>query len=169
MWQHKSALLSQWKLLNIIRLLHSALIFYVQRLPFMHTISRKISYRHAVAVSDRTKETMLAFANRCMLEYTKHGFEVANIHADKEFECLREKFENVSLEICGPDEHVPEVERSIRTMKEAMRATAHGLPYWQIDRIPSSTPGAEPPRDARDSGSARSHSTHLETSSSDRP
>ena len=37
------------------------------------------------------------------------------------------------------------------------------------DRIPSNTPGAEPPRDARDSGSARPHSTHLETSSSDRP
>ena len=37
------------------------------------------------------------------------------------------------------------------------------------DRFPSTTPGAEPPRDARDSGSARSHSTHLETSSSDRP
>ena len=37
------------------------------------------------------------------------------------------------------------------------------------DRIPSTTPGAEPSRDARDSGSARSHSTHLETSSSDRP
>ena len=38
-----------------------------------------------------------------------------------------------------------------------------------VDRIPSTTPGAEPPRDARDSGSARSHSMHLETSSSDRP
>ena len=37
------------------------------------------------------------------------------------------------------------------------------------DRIPSTTPGAEPPRDARDSGSARSHSMHLETSSPDRP
>ena len=37
------------------------------------------------------------------------------------------------------------------------------------DRIPSRTPGAETPRDARDSGSARSHSTHLETNSSDRP
>ena len=37
------------------------------------------------------------------------------------------------------------------------------------DRIPSTTPGAEPPRDDRDSGPARSHSTHLETSSSDRP
>ena len=37
------------------------------------------------------------------------------------------------------------------------------------DRIPSTTPGAQPPRDAKDSGSARSHSTHLETSSSNRP
>ena len=37
------------------------------------------------------------------------------------------------------------------------------------DRILSTTPGAEPPRDAKDSGSARSHSMHLETSSSDRP
>ena len=37
------------------------------------------------------------------------------------------------------------------------------------DRIPSTTPGAEPPRDAKDSGSARSHSTHLETSSPNRP
>ena len=37
------------------------------------------------------------------------------------------------------------------------------------DRIPSTTPGAEPPRDAKDSGSARSHSTHLETSSSYQP
>ena len=37
------------------------------------------------------------------------------------------------------------------------------------DRIPSTNPGAEPPRDARDSGSARSHSMHLETSSSDQP
>ena len=44
------------------------------------------------------------------------------------------------------------------------------LLIWNLDdRIPSTTPGAEPPRDVSDSGSARSHSTHLETSSSDRP
>ena len=43
------------------------------------------------------------------------------------------------------------------------------LPHIPSDRIPSTTPGAEPPRDAKDSDSARSHSTHQETSSSDRP
>ena len=35
------------------------------------------------------------------------------------------------------------------------------------DRYPSTNLGAEPPRDARDSGLAWSHSMHLETSSSD--
>ena len=37
------------------------------------------------------------------------------------------------------------------------------------DKIPSTTPCAEPARDAKDSGSAWSHSMHLETSSSNRP
>ena len=40
---------------------------------------------------------------------------------------------------------------------------------FEVDGTPSTTPGADPPRDARDLGSARSKSTHLETSSSDRP
>ena len=40
------------------------------------------------------------------------------------------------------------------------------MEYWQTS---STTPGAEPPRDASYSGSARSHSKHLETSSSFRP
>ena len=109
--------------------------FYVQRLPFVHAISRKIGYRQAVAVPDQAKETMLSFVNKSIFEYTKRGFEVVDVHADKEFECLRESLGNVSLEICGPEEHVPEVEHSIRTMKETMRATAHGLPYRRLPKL----------------------------------
>ena len=52
-----------------------------------------------------------------------------------------------------------------------LQLSCEDLPYdlVYLDRIPSATPGSEPPRDAKDSGSARSHSTHLETSSSNRP
>ena len=109
--------------------------FYMQCLPFVHAISRKIGYRQAVAVPDWDKEMMLSFVNKSIFEYTKRGFEVVDVHADKEFECLRESLGNVSLEICGPDEHVPEVEHSIRTMKETMRATAHGLPYRRLPKL----------------------------------
>ena len=50
-----------------------------------------------------------------------------------------------------------------------MRSLSTDTLPTMFDRIPSTTPGAEPSRVARDSGSARSHSTHQETSSSDRP
>ena len=88
-----------------------------------------------MAVSDRTKETMLAFVNKSMLEYTRHGFEVVDVHADKEFECLRESLGNASLDICGPDEHIPEIKRSIRMMKETMQVTAHGLLYRCLPKL----------------------------------
>ena len=53
---------------------------------------------------------------------------------------------------------------------EMDNTTCNNFTLWyESDRIPSTTPGAEPPRDPKDSGSARSHSTHLETSSSNRP
>ena len=66
---------------------------------------------------------------------------------------------------------------SMRFQCPELQVCPLSLPHYCIfepepepdDRIPSTNPGAEPPRDARDSGSARSHSTHLETSSSDRP
>ena len=43
------------------------------------------------------------------------------------------------------------------------------MDFTRSERIASTTPGAEPPGDAKDSGSARPHSTHLETSSTNRP
>ena len=55
------------------------------------------------------------------------------------------------------------------SIKDTFNVTTRHGTALHTDRIPSTTPGAEPPRDARDSGSARSHSTHLETSSSNRP
>ena len=51
----------------------------------------------------------------------------------------------------------------------AGESNQHCFTMISHDRIPSTTPGAEPPRDAKDSGSARPHSTHPETSSTNRP
>ena len=52
--------------------------------------------------------------------YRARGFEVLGLHADNEFECLRNEILPVELDICSMDAHVPEVERSIRTTQDCL-------------------------------------------------
>jgi len=59
------------------------------------------------------------------------GFHVRNILADGGFECIRNNLANmgISLNISSRNEHVPEVERYIRTIKERVRVIAVSLPF----------------------------------------
>jgi hypothetical protein len=103
--------------------------FYVQGLPFLHTISRKLQFRTVTPVPNRKKDTMLKETKRVVNLYEHRGFEIMDIHADNEFECIRDDIRPIELDIVPVDEHVGEVERSIRTIKERARCTIHGLPY----------------------------------------
>ena len=69
--------------------------------------------------------------------YKKRGFVVQTCLADNEFEILRSSLLNlgVRLNICAPGEHVPEVERKIRTIKERVRAEITTLPFSKIPPI----------------------------------
>ena len=58
-----------------------------------------------------------------------------DIHADKEFECIKEDLRPINLNIIGADEHVHDVEHTIRTIKDGLRSTVHGLPYKRYPRI----------------------------------
>ena len=74
------------------------------------------------------------------------------------------KARGISLTIMGQESIYNSTHKPQRSPNETI-----GFTHDDHDRIPSTTPGAEPPRDAKDSGSARSHPMHLETSSSNRP
>jgi hypothetical protein len=67
--------------------------------------------------------------------YKKRGFNVFDINADKEFECIRTDLLPIRLHIVDKDSHAPEVERSIRIVKERVRCTIAGLPFKRIPRI----------------------------------
>ena len=58
---------------------------------------------------------------------------------DNEFECLQDmmlrRSAGVPLNICAPDEHVPEVERVIRTVKERVRSLISTLPFKSLPEI----------------------------------
>ena len=42
---------------------------------------------------------------------------------------------NIRMNYCNPDEHVPQVERSIRVIKERCRTHYHRMPFKTIPRM----------------------------------
>jgi hypothetical protein len=67
--------------------------------------------------------------------YEKRGFNIIDINADKEFECIQTELLPIHLHIVDKDSHVPKVERSICVVKERVRCTIAGLPFKRIPRI----------------------------------
>jgi len=66
--------------------------------------------------------------------YNARGLKVKHILADRQFVCLRKTLElqRIMLNVTAQDEHVPEVERYICTIKERAHATINTLPFKNI-------------------------------------
>ena len=108
--------------------------FYVQNIVFFHSISKKLQFRTAANVTNRSKKTILKQLTKILRLYHGRGFRVTRVFGDKEFECIRDDIRPIGLDITPADEHVPEVERSIRTMKDWARTTIQSLPYLYLPR-----------------------------------
>ena len=86
--------------------------FYVQGLVFLLTVSRNLKFHTVGHVKSRSKRTMVEGINRTRNMYTSRGFVITNIHADPEFNCIREAMMPSILNLAAAREHVGEVERN---------------------------------------------------------
>jgi hypothetical protein len=69
--------------------------------------------------------------------YNSTGFHIKTIHCDGKFRVVMEKVKDnlgVQMNFTNALDHVPEVERNNRTIKERVRAAYHGLPYKALPR-----------------------------------
>jgi hypothetical protein len=110
-------------------------IFYVQKIAFFTTISRKIKFRTIAMLTDRTKSSILKQFNLVIKLYNSHGFSIEDIHSDHEFDCIRNDVLPTQLNVVAADAHVGDVARSIRTIKERVRSTIHGLPFRRLPKL----------------------------------
>ena len=99
---------------------------------FHMTVSRDIRYTSLRPLPNRLKSTLLRSVGADLALYSARGFTVTHFHGDGEYKVLESSFPAVDFAICAADDHVPEAERGIRTIKETMRATIHGLPYKRL-------------------------------------
>jgi hypothetical protein len=67
--------------------------------------------------------------------YKSRGFNISDLHADMEFECIQNDVLPSRLNVTAANDHVGEVERSIWTMKERARTTIHGLPFKRLPKV----------------------------------
>jgi hypothetical protein len=66
--------------------------------------------------------------------YKTRGFTVTRVVGDQEFACIANKILPTPINIADADNHVHEVEQSIRTIKERTQCHVQGLPFRQIPK-----------------------------------
>jgi hypothetical protein len=67
--------------------------------------------------------------------YGKAGFIVQTSMMDMEFEKLKDLLPNIALNTMAVLEHMGEIERKIRVMKERARGTISTLPYDMLPKL----------------------------------
>ena len=94
-------------------------IMYINNIPFMISTSRHIKFGTAERLLNRQSQTIIKAIRGIYNIYAIRGFIITIILGDNEFETFRGMLagDRVSLNITAANEHVPEVERYIRTMK----------------------------------------------------
>ena len=109
--------------------------FFCQGHAFFHTIFRGIGFRTVSSVPNRHHDTILRELHLVLDLYRARGFNIVDVHADNEFECVKEELRPIHMDNVPADRHIGEIERSVKTVKERLRSTAHGLPFKRIPKL----------------------------------
>jgi uncharacterized membrane protein YgcG len=110
-------------------------IMFVNKIPFLITTSRGLHFGTVENLANRQVPTVHAALKRVLAVYHRRGFRVTTLLADPEFQPLQEIFAPVSFNLCAQNEHVPEIERYIRTVKDRTRSGYNSLPFERIPRL----------------------------------
>ena len=98
-------------------------VVFINDQSFLHTVDWMIKFCGLVHLETRkkgqghTKEMLYEEIDAVLQHYNKYGIYVPIIHADNEFEKVGNDLLPVRMRLCGVDDHVPEIERSVQTQK----------------------------------------------------
>ena len=114
-------------------------IFFVNKIPFFITHSRKICFTAVNHLADRTIKTIFKAYEEIHRFYLNRGFHISTLHVDNEFAPLQVLIQSMSggpkVNLTSASEHVPEIERRIRVVKERARSSRHSLPFNRIPKL----------------------------------
>ena len=108
-------------------------VMFINKIPFIMTTSCNIHFGTAELVKDMKNNMLITSINQVIQAYQTHGFKIKAILVDGQFRYIQQQLEQKGtiLNICATNEHVPEIERHIRTVKERVRSIVSTLPFKQ--------------------------------------
>ena len=114
-------------------------IFFVNKQPFLITLTMKIYFTTTAHLPNRKIATIFKEWKRTYVYYFIRGFRIAEVWIDPEFEALFPLIADMKgaprINATSAKEHVSPVERRIRVVKERARAIKHSLPPKRIPLV----------------------------------
>ena len=95
--------------------------FYVNGCAFLYTKTRSFKFKSVQRCYSSGRKEMSRGINKVLDVYKARSITISSICADNEFEKIREDMQPIPLDIGAREEHVPRIERAIRTLKERLR------------------------------------------------
>ena len=112
-------------------------VMKVAGIPFLMTISKHIKFGSAGKLDSMKNTHIITHFKAIIGAYVTRGFKVTLMLADNQFESMRGEIATlgVHLNVTARDEHVPEVERFNRTIKERVRGNYNVLPFQHLPPV----------------------------------
>ena len=108
---------------------------YVNKMPFLTTISQNIKFRTRGWVPDKTAKSYQEQLAKVLHLYKIAGFLVTIFNSDNEFcpvlEPMKQEF-GFQPNYASAQEHVPEAKRNHRVIKERVRTCFHNAPFKSL-------------------------------------
>ncbi len=107
-------------------------VMFVDGIAFVVTVSRGLKFITTHYLPTRTADDLAQSLKETIKIYERGGFRVQTLLMDGEFEKIKQKLPEVIVNTTAAGEHVGEVERHIRTIKERGRGVMCTLPYKRM-------------------------------------
>mmetsp|Transcript_3573 Transcript_3573/g.6937 ORF Transcript_3573/g.6937 Transcript_3573/m.6937 type:complete len:275 (+) Transcript_3573:1941-2765(+) len=102
---------------------------FVAGLPFLVTLSTELNLVTVEFTPRMDEDTMIKGLKKAIQVYHNKGMQVTTTIADNQFDPARGLLGTTDLNLAAAGEHVPAIERKIRTIKERFRALRSTLPF----------------------------------------
>jgi len=110
-------------------------IMFMNKIPFLISISRGLHFGTVKVLKNQQIDTVGKALDNVVHLYWRRGFKGTECNTNPEFRPLQGSYAGTSFNLCTEDEHVPEIERYIRTTKDHTRCGYNLLPFERVPRI----------------------------------